>query len=234
MGWPPQRFDQGSVLRATLPGICSVPLPTALLESLPLLGSARVPNRALVVTYLFLAVLAAWGLADGRQRLRSAFAGRLLVAVVCLLVWLDGPTVLHGRTPFDPPAAYARIPRDEPGAGLVDLPLTPTNAALYLAYQTRHGLPVVEGYVGRQLESSLLERIRTLPPRDQLEALRRSRVRWIVVHKDPPQLAERAPRVRAFWITLGVPVHFEDDRVTIFRIPDRADQESLRSRETSA
>lgn len=217
--------------------VTSVPLPTALLESLPLIGSARVPNRALVVTYLFLAVLAAWGLADGRRRLRSASAGRLLVAIVCLLVWLDGPTVLHGRTPFDPPTAYARIPRDEPGAGLVDLPLTPTNAALYLAYQTRHGLPVVEGYVGRQLEPSLLERIRSLPPRDQLEALRRGRVRWIVVHKDPPQLAERAPRVRAFWIALGVPVHFEDDRVTIFRIPDRADrtdQESLRSRETSA
>lgn len=199
--------------------ITSIPLPTLLLEKLPFVGSARVPNRALVVTYLALAVLAARGLEEWRRRTRSRLGAGVGLAFLCLLVWLDGPTIVRGRTPFDPPSAYDAIPRDESGIGLLDLPLTPTNAALYLAYQTRHGIPLVEGYIGRQLHASLVERIQDLPPPEQLAELRRHRVRWIVVHENPPQARSRAPRVRAFWLSLGLPVELEDDRVTIFRIP---------------
>lgn len=199
--------------------ITSIPLPTLLLEKLPFFGSMRVPNRALVVTYLALALLAARGLEEWRRRTRSRPGTGLGLAFLCTLVWLDGPTTVRGRTPFDPPSAYDAIARDEPGMGLLDLPLTPTNAALYLAYQTRHGIPLVEGYIGRQLHVSLIERIRDLPPREQLAELRRHRVRWIVVHANPPEARSRAARVRAFWLSLGLPILLEDDRVTIFRIP---------------
>ena len=70
-------------------------------------------------------------------------------------------------------------------------------------------------------------RIRELPPLEQLAELRRHRVRWIVVHQDPPQARSRAPRVRAFWLSLGLPIHFEDERVTIFRIPSVGRGEDL-------
>ncbi len=196
-----------------------IPLPTLLLEKIPFVGSARVPNRALVVTYLALAVLVARGLAEWRRRAGAGFRTGFGFAFLCMLLWLDGPTVVRGHTLFDPPSAYDAIPRDESGVGLLDLPLTPTNTALYLAYQTRHGIPLVEGYIGRQLHTPLVERIRELPPLEQLAELRRHRVRWIVVHQDPPQARSRAPRVRAFWLALGLPIHFEDERVTIFRIP---------------
>ena len=128
-------------------------LPAALLRWVPLVANARMPGRAIVMTYLALAVVAAYGVteidATRRWRVATAAVGLLL------LDFLAAPVA---TTPVECPPIYETL-RDRPEHGaVVELPLgmgdgfgalTPVDNGLMLACQTIHHRPLAGGSVSR-------------------------------------------------------------------------------------
>ena len=211
-------------------------LPEALIRYLPVVGNARVPGRAMVVTYLALSVLVAIALARWRGRSRQAV---MAVAIVAIAVdFIPAPFTLVG---LDRPAIYETLrARPEPGA-VCELPLGIRDGFgsrglldhRVLAYQAIHGRPITGGFVARlpprvssfyendALLGALLdlstdgesETGRPLPSADAaLERLRAHRITFIVLNRRlaPAKLARYVESV------LPLSVIAQDEERTLY------------------
>lgn len=125
-------------------------LPAALLRLMPVLDSLRMPGRAIVMTYLSLAVLLAVVLARlPRPRLRIWLA--IIALILVDFVALPLPVLR-----LDRPAVYVAL-RDMPSGGVLELPIGIRDGfgeygALdhrVLYYQSLHGKPMAGGFVAR-------------------------------------------------------------------------------------
>ncbi|MCH7868339.1 MAG: hypothetical protein IH881_11630 [Myxococcales bacterium] len=195
-----------------------VVLPTRLLQALPFLDSLRAPNRGMLVVYLFLGILVAVGIGRVRDGLTPGWRQHAFVLGAAMVIFFDYFSVARQHTNVIPPAVYAAIPRDELRFGILDLPLTSTNIALYLAYQTDHGLPIAEGYaVGRVVES-LVGRMRGMKQEQIKAELAGGSVRYVVIHLTPPERGDRAD----YWVKkmeqAGLNVVFEDADAVLFQV----------------
>jgi hypothetical protein len=126
-------------------------LPAILLRYVPIVANARMPGRAMILVYLAIAQISAFGLValmrDDRRRL-AAWALAALIAMDCAPAW---PPFYHPRVPatyhamHGPPGAICELPlglRD--GFGEVG-----TFDASVLLYQTVHQRPILGGFVAR-------------------------------------------------------------------------------------
>jgi hypothetical protein len=129
-------------------------LPQALLRYVPIIANARIPGRAIVVSYLALAVLAAITTAEWRRASRHALLIFVVVSLVLVADYLPAPFPL---VELDRPAIYETL-RDRGEAGAVcELPIgirdgfgergSFDDRVLY--YQTIHQRPLVGGFVAR-------------------------------------------------------------------------------------
>jgi hypothetical protein len=132
-----------------------MPLPFAVLRYLPVISNARIPGRAIVVTYLVLALLVAAGLAELRRK--TARVGTVVTAVVSLAVIADFFAAPFPLTSLDRPEIYLTL-RDRPESGsLCELPLGLRDGFgevgqwddRVLFYQTIHERPITGGFVAR-------------------------------------------------------------------------------------
>lgn len=133
-----------------------VPLPFALLQSLPGIRSAQRPSHIVVVASLALAIVAAYGLAWLCRRLPARAAGWLTAATVALVIAVDayaGPMTVVRREihPF-----YATLPpppadtAGRPTGAILPLPLyVNINRSDNLTPQMLHRWPILGGYVAR-------------------------------------------------------------------------------------
>jgi hypothetical protein len=142
------------------------PMPYALLQQLPLLNIMRTPGRLTVLTMLALAVLAAFGvyqliaMVAGRQQgaiihaptpqvSRFTFRSALIAWGISALIIFEFlaapfPTVPPGwGLPF-----YDKVAAEPGRFALLNLPLR--NLGDYMAFQTRHGKPIIGGFLARQ------------------------------------------------------------------------------------
>jgi hypothetical protein len=142
-------------------------LPQAFLHFVPILNNARMPGRAIVVTHLALAVLAAIAVSQWRPRPMARALGFGAVVLAIGLESLPAPVPLVA---LDPPALVTTL-RDRPEAGAVlDLPLgvrdgfggpgVLDHGALF--HQTVHGRPMIGGFLAR-VPRSLVEAHRSDP-----------------------------------------------------------------------
>jgi hypothetical protein len=129
-------------------------LPEALLRYVPIAANARIPGRAIVVTYLALAVLGAITAAEWRRGSRHAL---LILAGVSLVLAADYLPAPFPLTALDRPGIYETL-RDRPERGAVcELPLGIRDGFgehgsfddRVLFYQTIHRRPLVGGFVAR-------------------------------------------------------------------------------------
>jgi hypothetical protein len=129
-------------------------LPQALLRYVPIVNNARIPGRAIVVTYLALAVLTAVAAADWRAKSRRGFLVAIAVAFAVIADYLPAPLPL---VRLDRPAVYEKL-RDRVEEGAVcELPLGLRDGFGVrgafddgvLFYQTIHQRPLVGGFVAR-------------------------------------------------------------------------------------
>lgn len=192
-------------------------LPNAVLRYLPVLSNARVPGRTMVIVFLAVAVLSAFGIAELRRR---GFPTVACVALAMLLL----ADLWPGRFPL---TALERSPlyeslRMHPASGTVlELPMglrdgfgeTGRLDHRTLWYQTIHERPITGGFVARlppsterayadhPLLSTLLALSASTPPsqtpglpdgEDALRALRGLDVRFIVLNREtaPPALVD--------------------------------------------
>jgi len=146
----------------------SLSLPFRVYDNIPLIGYRRVPARMIVFATLALAVLSGSGVAVVTERLRG-FGIRLpvLVAVAALaLVVLEYWNPPVGLSPFTVPAIYRQISADGGNFAVLDLPvgrITGTvqrgdivGGAMANYGQTKHGKPVIGGYLSRARDEDIL------------------------------------------------------------------------------
>jgi hypothetical protein len=129
-------------------------LPQTVLRYVPIVSNARIPGRAIVLTYLAVAMLVAIGVAAWRSSGHRSAVALTLLAFVIVIDYVPAPFAL---TSVDHPAIYDTL-RDLPGEGaLLELPVGTrdsfgTRGLLdhrVLAYQMIHGRPIVGGVVSR-------------------------------------------------------------------------------------
>jgi len=129
-------------------------LPQTALRYIPIASNARIPGRAMVVTYLAIAMLGAIALAHWRTR-TSRRASMVVVAAVLILI--DFFPVPFPLAEVDRPAIYARVADDLSDGSILELPVGTRDSFQnqgwldhrVLAYQSFHGRPIVGGVVSR-------------------------------------------------------------------------------------
>ncbi len=176
------------------------PLPYHLIQEIPFLTQARNPSRIIVYAYLFLAILAAFSVKKISSSLRPGSFSKIIFPVIFLAVFFDFYSVSTAMTPVVLPPGYAAIQNDkDKNFGILELPW---DGARYMMYQTIHGIPCVQGYMGRRVERTLSSRLTYDFKRlaRQKEMLIEARVKYIVLHKrkmvpDPSANREIAYRV---------------------------------------
>jgi len=165
-------------------------LPYRLLDQIPLLNLGRVPARMIVMAQLFLGILAARGIdaalrgttrwkpwLDVRRRRLWIAAGIGLVAGMEFLCIANVNTRIHL------PAVYEQIPQED-GVSLLNLPMDSYKFdALYMMYQTRHGIPMGAGRVSRVTDHGVRGALAEAAPDDTPAILREYKIRYIVVHR---------------------------------------------------
>ena len=185
-------------------------LPQALQRYLPIFSNARMPSRAMVVVNLAVAMLAAIGIAEWRQRSRRPL---LILAIATCLVFADQLPVPFPMLALDHPGIYDTL-RNRPEQGaLCELPMGLADGLgevgfvdrRILFYQSIHRRPITGGYISRlptsvraAYEDDPLFRTLlhlsgpraasspfTFPTRGQaLEALRAHHVAFVMLNRD--------------------------------------------------
>jgi hypothetical protein len=196
-----------------------IPLPYRLLEALPLVSNARVPGRAMVYVYLFLAILVAAGL-QTLLREHPVPAGRALAAIASALLLLDYYTPVSNSTRVALPASYAAIAADEDHFAILELPLGWRANNRYMMYQTFHGVPIVGGQLPRKTGTSSVDALRDQAFRVQKDALIAKGVKYIVVDETLFSHHRRhlAPRYRSLFQTLGFETVYDTGGSFVVRI----------------
>jgi hypothetical protein len=160
-----------------------LPMPYRLIQALPFFSQARVPSRIIVYAYLFLAILTAFSLHYFLSGIQAKGRGRMVWAAFFLLVFLDFYAADTAVTPVALPPCYSVIQKDPAGNfGILELPKA---NARYMMYQTMHGIPCVQGYIGRRFEKTLIDKLDTgLKHLDvQKKMLAVGHVKYIVLFK---------------------------------------------------
>jgi hypothetical protein len=146
----------------------------------------RAPARLGIFVVMFLGVLAAYGydaigrsLRTGPRRLLLAgLLGIMLVEYrsrMPLVQYANGPTDIYRALALQPRGAVAEfpIPREFPGRD-----------AEYAYMSTFHWMPLLNGYSGMYPASYIksLARLRSFPGETAIAALRRTGIRYVIVH----------------------------------------------------
>lgn len=136
-----------------------VPLPFALFQYLPVLGTVRTPARANLTIGLAVAIMAGYGLGwalrwRGWRFVPLRYA---LAAVLIALIALDYQVTWHGNLPYHPtvtahiPAEVQALRSAENAQAVFNVPhdnLLVAKEAMYL--QTGHQRPLIAGFISRQ------------------------------------------------------------------------------------
>ena len=139
-----------------------IPLPYTVLGWLPIFSSLRTPARFGLLVVLCVSILATMGAADILARARRVWrpARGAAVALICLVVIAEMAVLPYPLTPL----RYSSLYEDAKALGteaIVDLPLHQPGYAgqlgrvNYMAAQTRHEMPMVNGYNARQTYSDV-------------------------------------------------------------------------------
>jgi hypothetical protein len=204
-----------------------LPMPYRLIQALPFFSQARNPSRIIAYAYLFLGILTAFSLRHHLSGIRSKTRGRLTWAAIFLLVFIDFYAVGTAVTPVVLPPCYAVIQKDTAADfGILELP---KDSARYMMYQTMHGIPCVQGYMGRRFEKTLIDSLVNDLKRlnVQKKMLLANRVKYIVFFKkqlgwDAANLKDiRNYKLRRHLESVYADVYekiFSDDGAAVFRV----------------
>lgn len=168
---------------------------TFLYRHVPAFGGLRAPARLGIYVAFFLALLAAWGhaaverLLAGRGAVRAWRSAALATAIGGLLLleyWVAPiPLVAYPNTP---PQLYSWLARQPPGV-IAELPFPsgnelPGEDPRYAYLTTFHWKPTINGYSGYYPPSYLdrVARLQSFPSAPATDVLRRTGVRYVVLH----------------------------------------------------
>ena len=160
-----------------------IPLPYKLIAVMPFLTQARTPSRIFVFGYLFLAILVAFSVKHLYFSGDLSSRKKKFLRLTVVLIFLDYYSICRAVTEVSLPRCYQVIQQERNhDFGILELPW---DGGRYMMYQTLHGIPDVQGYVGRRFEKTLNDRLeydlKNLA--QQKTTLIANRVKYIVIHK---------------------------------------------------
>lgn len=232
-------------------GFYQVALPFRVIQEVPLLDVMRVPGRFALVGVLALDVLAMAALAQLAAR-RAVWA--LVLGALLVFELLPGHKPVHSITT---PAAYEVIRAAPNDAAVLEIPmqwstgsrvvgdvLAQRDDAVFLAYATSHGHPVVSGVASRYPDRRLDELL-SIPVYQQVLALQGEPgfeaealfdagdlkalgIGFVVYHRDRPM-----PQVRRHMEALELPVLADDGTVIVWGVSEPGDDRGSPSAVTS-
>ena len=216
-------FAGGRFLRILGVGV-PVFLPTAVLEYLPLFGMIRTPSRAIVYTYLFLAIAVARIMPQmmGMRRANSNIVGvkrwaGLIPMAMVPAIWFDFLSINKESTPVVCPPAYDIVAKGDPSAAILNLPLTNGGGNRAMMYQAVClDRPVVHATVARKVKPTLSDRLETMDLAEWRPVLKSAHVEFIVVHTAAPSFKTSAIDLEDY--KQHFRMVFRDETETVYRV----------------
>lgn len=208
--------------------LTGIALPYSVFEHLPFLKHARNPSRTMAFGYAFWAILVAFGIQGILRTVKSPRLKYIALAMCMGLGFMDFYSLCSDVTPVVLPPAYGPIMQD-PGYAKKEFAIMniPWDKGRYMMEQTIHGLPEMQGYVGRKFSVPLIGRL----PFDNLplqrEILKKNKVKYVLVRKkrmtwDPSRdeevriHSEVAKIARMY--SRGYARVYEDDSDAVFKV----------------
>lgn len=161
----------------------AIMMPYYILSQIPFLSNMRAPSRHFIYLYLFFAVMVALAMSVTYNHLHLKRYGKLLFAGLALFLLLDYYSFNQAAASPKTPVCYDIIKKESPKAAVLDLPSGYANVARYMMFQTSHRLPLVQGYVSRKVDSTLIDRLEMTNLATQRAQLLENGVGYIVIHK---------------------------------------------------
>ncbi|HWA03175.1 MAG TPA: hypothetical protein VG819_06550 [Rhizomicrobium sp.] len=189
-------FASGETLHAFGHDFGFLHLPDIVLSKLPFFANVRTPSRAIVMVYLFLGIAVGTALTLLARERRSA-----IVAAAVALLLLDFYPVPRPMTDMRCPRELGAIG----GGAVLDLPSGYVEGNIYMARQTCHGHPILQGNIARVLSTSLVDRLGSMTMEQRRAALKAAHVGTVVITEPedglfqwPREDGARADYERAF------------------------------------
>jgi len=158
-------------------------LPDTVFRLLPVIRNVRDPGRWVIFFTLAWGVLVSISIAELYSQAKRKSFGLIVASIACALIVADLNPVGIESTDVRFPAAYDAIAKNSARFGILDMPIGYLENNRYLMYQTFHRLPLVEGMVARKFGVTLVDTMEFVDLEIQSEQLKRSLVKYIVVHK---------------------------------------------------
>ncbi len=158
-------------------------VPGRILPILPILSNSRAPSRNMVFVYLFWSVIVAVALRELWNRLRRPGFRVVVVGFLSVILVADYSARFGQMTPVDLPPCYSVMPFTGERYGILDLPSGYVPVERYMMYQSLHGIPIVQGWISRKLERTLIDRLELNDLLIQKQQLTDARVKYVVLHK---------------------------------------------------
>ncbi len=161
-----------------------LPMPYKILEALPFLSQARNPSRIIVFAYLFLSILVGLSLKTLFFATPWSVKRKMAFGIIVLLIFLDFYSPAKAVTPVGMPHAYTIIQKDpDKDFGILEIP---HEHGRYMFYQTIHGIPNVQGYLGRRMSDALTHRLTfdLKNKKKKKDMLIKNKVKYIVMYKN--------------------------------------------------
>ncbi|MBN2208518.1 MAG: hypothetical protein JW759_04405 [Candidatus Coatesbacteria bacterium] len=190
------KHDTWPILGTRVP----IPLPAALLKSVPILNLIRIASRFVILYQLSLALLASQALA----RFLGRFSGRRNAVVIVLLflsLFADLSNAPYMTTPMRFGKLYERI-RDLPGRfSIIDVPFwagdpinfygaNVKNTPRWLAAQTEHRKPIVSSFASR-VQPAIVDRMERSPLISAIVSAEGGRLTDEILHSLTPESIQR-------------------------------------------
>jgi hypothetical protein len=219
----------------------SVPLPYMAIRAVPVVNGLRIPGRFSIVAILALAVLAAFAMARlMRSRPRLSWPVSTLVLSVLIVEILPVPYRLEDRPV---PVAYHSVRSHPEDSAVLEIPMqwrdgfgiigdntAGRDNTIFLHYATRHGKPLVNGFVARYSKKrrdallsfpvyrQVLSLQGDLSLRDPVTFtaadLRAMDIGFVVYHRDRP-----LPTAFNYFSRMGLAVLADDGMVLVWKVP---------------
>jgi hypothetical protein len=159
---------------------------TVLHDYVSVYGGLRAPARLGIFVVMFLGVLAAYGYDAIGSSLRTRPRRLLLAGLVGIMLAeyrSRMPLVKYANSPTD----VYRVLAQQPRGAVVEFPIPrefPGRDAEYAYMSTFHWMPLLNGYSGIYPQSYVksLARLRSFPRDTAIQALRRTGIRYVIVH----------------------------------------------------
>lgn len=165
--------------------ISFIKLPGWLIEHTPLLSIARSPSRFVVLTYLALAVFAAYAAEAWFNYLKSRWGKnvfRIGVVGLAAAIMLDYWSAPFEMTKIQIPGYYKTIKADKDEFAILNIPLMGWRAnERYMYYQAVHNKPICGGQLARSTLTYFedLKNISMSP-----NNLKRLKIKYIILHRE--------------------------------------------------